>query len=82
MGYQSKTYSLHDDVVAAIELAKAGGETPSRYLARLIALYDAHDGNGCYVVEPSVTVLKTIQTPKGLVSRATNKPPLKPKERK
>lgn len=36
MGYQSKTYSLSDEVIAAIERAKKAGETPNRYLLRLI----------------------------------------------
>lgn len=36
MPYQSKTYSLSDEVVAAIESAKATGESPNQYLWRLI----------------------------------------------
>ncbi len=32
MGYQSKTYSLSDEVVAVIEAAKATGVTPNRLL--------------------------------------------------
>lgn len=38
MGYQSKTYSLSDEVVAAIDRARASGETPNRYLQRLIRM--------------------------------------------
>lgn len=36
MGYQSKTYSLSDEVIAAIEAARARGETPSRFLTRML----------------------------------------------
>lgn len=36
MSYQSKTYSLSGEVVAAIEAAKATGESPNQYLWRLI----------------------------------------------
>lgn len=42
MGYQSKTYSLSDDVVAAIERAKVGGTSPNKFLRQLMGL----DGNG------------------------------------
>lgn len=38
MPYQSKTYSLSDEVVAAIDRARASGETPNRYLQRLIRM--------------------------------------------
>lgn len=36
MGYQSKTYSLSDEVVAAIDEAKAKGETPNQLLRRVL----------------------------------------------
>lgn len=39
MAYQSKTYSLSDEVVAAIEHAKAQGQSPNQLLRR--ALLDA-----------------------------------------
>lgn len=42
MGFQSKTYSLSDEVVAAIEAARAEGLTPNKYLRYLIGL----DGKG------------------------------------
>lgn len=42
MGYQSKTYSLSDEVVEAIESAKAGGTSPNRFLRQLMGL----DQNG------------------------------------
>jgi hypothetical protein len=38
VGYQSKTYSLSDEVVDAIERAKAGGTTPNRFLRELMGL--------------------------------------------
>lgn len=37
MGYQSKTYSLSDEVVAAIETARRErGETPNQLLRRVL----------------------------------------------
>lgn len=36
MAYQSKTYSLSDEVVEAIEAARAQGETPNQLLRRLL----------------------------------------------
>lgn len=36
MGYQSKTYSLSDEVVAVIDAAKARGETPNQLLRRVL----------------------------------------------
>lgn len=36
MGYQSKTYSLSDEVVEAIEAARARGETPNQLLRRVL----------------------------------------------
>lgn len=38
MPYQSKTYSLSDEVVAAIEAAREQGETPNQFLRRLLKL--------------------------------------------
>lgn len=40
MGYQSKTYSLSDEVVAAIEAARAAGETPNQLLQRVLVQTD------------------------------------------
>jgi hypothetical protein len=45
MGYQSKTYSLSDEVIEAIEAAKTGGLTPNQFLRRLIGI-DAPEENG------------------------------------
>lgn len=36
MGFQSKTYSLSDEVVAAIDEAKAKGESPNKFLRRVL----------------------------------------------
>lgn len=36
MGYQSKTWSLSDEVVAIIEAAKANGESPNQFLRRVL----------------------------------------------
>lgn len=36
VGFQSKTYSLSDEVVAAIEDAKAKGESPNKFLRRML----------------------------------------------
>lgn len=36
MGYQSKTYSLSDEVVTAIETAKAQGQSPNQLLRRAL----------------------------------------------
>lgn len=38
MGYQSKTYSLSDEVVAAIEAARAQGLSPNKYLRQLLGI--------------------------------------------
>jgi hypothetical protein len=43
MPYQSKTYSLSDEVIAAIEAARKRGLTPNKYLCGLIALSKATD---------------------------------------
>lgn len=53
MGFQSKTYSLSDEVVAAIEDARAKGLTPNRYLRSLIALSAATEA-GEFTTLPSV----------------------------
>lgn len=52
MGYQSKTYSLSDEVVAAIETAKAQGQSPNQLLRR--ALLDA-DGKLIQRLRPKTT---------------------------
>lgn len=38
MGYQSKTYSLSDEVVAAIDAARSQGLSPNRYLRHLMGI--------------------------------------------
>lgn len=38
MAYQSKTYSLSDEVVAAIDAARASGISPNRYLRHLLGI--------------------------------------------
>lgn len=38
MAYQSKTYSLSDEVVAAIEDARAQGLSPNKYLRQLLGI--------------------------------------------
>lgn len=38
MPYQSKTYSLSDEVIAAIEAARAQGLSPNRFLRQLMRL--------------------------------------------
>lgn len=40
MPYQSKTYSLSEEVIAAIEAARKRGLTPNKYLRQLIQLED------------------------------------------
>lgn len=40
MPYQSKTYSLSNEVIAAIEAARERGLTPNKYLLQLIRLDD------------------------------------------
>jgi hypothetical protein len=45
LGYQSKTYSLSDEVVEAIDVARAGGLTPNQFLRRVIGI-DASDEDG------------------------------------
>jgi hypothetical protein len=44
MAYQSKTYSLSDEVVAVIEAAKAGGTSPNKLLRRVLGIDE--DGEG------------------------------------
>lgn len=46
MPYQSKTYSLSDEVIAAIDAAKAKGESPNKFLRRVLGIdkqYPAFD---------------------------------------
>lgn len=38
MAYQSKTYSLSDEVITAIDAARAKGESPNKFLRRLLGL--------------------------------------------
>ena len=48
MGYQSKTYSLSDEVVDAIESAKAGGTSPNKFLRQLMGLEDGSTSSVMY----------------------------------
>lgn len=38
MGHQSKTYSLSDEVIGVIEMARANGETPNKFLRRVLGI--------------------------------------------
>jgi hypothetical protein len=38
MPYQSKTYSLSNEVIAAIEAAREQGETPNKFLRRVLGI--------------------------------------------
>jgi len=38
MGFQSKTYSLSDEVIEAIEAEKAAGVSPNQFLRRLLGI--------------------------------------------
>lgn len=53
MSYQSKTYSLSDEVVAAIEAARNRGLTPNKYLRGLVLLAAATEA-GEYTTLSSV----------------------------
>ena len=57
MGYQSKTYSLSDEVVDAIESAKSGGVSPNRFLRELMGLDSHKDGGG---ISAAVSVARHI----------------------
>lgn len=61
MGYQSKTYSLSDEVVEAIESAKAGGETPNRYLLRLVRMEQVAQASGSYLKDVTGPGVKELQ---------------------
>ena len=41
MGYRSKTYSLSDEVVEAIEAARSRGLTPNKFLRQLLGIGDS-----------------------------------------
>lgn len=61
MGYQSKTYSLSDEVVEAIEAAKAGGETPNRYLLRLVRMERVATASGSYLKDIGAEDVKELK---------------------
>lgn len=46
MEYHSKTYRLDEEVVGAIERAKAGGTTPNRFLRELMGLNSENGAEG------------------------------------
>jgi hypothetical protein len=71
MGYQSKTYSLSDQVVEAIEAAKAGGLSPNQFLRRVIGIDESDNDNHT----PEATVKKVKDW------RANRTPLPKPKDR-
>lgn len=54
MAYQSKTYSLSDEVVAAIEDARAKGLTPNKFLRRILGIdtEDVPDIHGTPITYP------------------------------
>lgn len=60
MAYQSKTYSLSDEVVAAIENARERGLTPNKYLRALIALETATNNGEFTTLDTMVARLDTI----------------------
>lgn len=80
MGYQSKTYSLSDEVVAAIEAARAAGETPNQFFTKLIRNAESEQREPVGIL-PHATYdpANPEQTMKPYNSVA---PLLKPKERK
>lgn len=56
MGYQSKTYSLSDEVVEAIEAAKAKGVTPNQLLrSALLVAREADVGSVRSMVAPTIS---------------------------
>lgn len=56
MGYQSKTWSLSDEVVAEVEKARGRGDSPNQFLRKLLGL-----NFGCQVCGgPSVGVVKGV----------------------
>jgi hypothetical protein len=71
MGYQSKTYSLSDEVVEAIDAARAGGLTPNQFLRRALGI-EAGDGES-RTSEPTAKKVKDW--------RANRTPLPKPKDR-
>lgn len=66
MAYQSKTYSLSDEVITAIEAARKRGLSPNKYLRGLLALEKATDSG-------EFTTLKTVIARPGFVG---NSPPI------
>lgn len=56
MPYQSKTYSLSDEVIAAIEAARAKGLSPNKFLRQVLRLDEASveitDENGSRWLTP------------------------------
>lgn len=64
MSYQSKTYSLSDEVIAIIDDAKAKGESPNKFLRRVLGL-----DNGRPITRPGFVRLSQ----HGKVTRETRK---------
>lgn len=61
MGYRSKTYSLSDEVIEAIERAKAGGTSPNQFLRELMGL------DGGAVMVPVQMAEKITRAPRHLL---------------
>lgn len=90
MGYQSKTYSLSDEVVAAIDAKRAEGITPDQYLWALI--FKTAKLSKRQVADNTITRTRTYldavgpDTSTGRGKATTEiierKPPLKSKEKK
>lgn len=79
MEYLSKTYRLDEQVVDAIQRAKAGGTSPNQFLRMLMGLDSSEDVGGSLadapVGEPPSTV-KPSDIP-GVTQGVTNLPPRK-----
>lgn len=59
MGYPSKTYSLSDEVVEAIDAAKASGLSPNQFLRRALGI-DKENGNPPEPKERAVQRVKKV----------------------
>lgn len=64
MGFQSKTYSLSDEVVAAIEVARSQGLTPNKFLRQLLKI-DENQTTGKGTVRDHVRQERLKVTPLG-----------------
>lgn len=62
MEYHSKTYRLDEEVVGAIERAKAGGTTPNRFLRELMGL-NSENEEGLVVGEAQGTASPSVASP-------------------